>query len=185
MTDQLTLEDCFQMVDETPGSIDLGNVFPGAGNYLVMADEIIPGVNRTEPDHPKPYIRVPLSIISVNGDKKSNMVGRDFSIFLSLDKEKSKKAQRAPISFTGRSLYRLRNGEFPKNGDKLNTQTLQEWIHEIPGTKFIVTRELYEDDKKVTRSRDTLISTSEWKEKEKLDGTPEADPEQVAAEVKI
>lgn len=179
MNDQLTLDDCFQVVDETPGSIDMGNIFPGAGTYFVQAGDLVPGVNRTEPDHPKPYIRVPLSIIEVDGVIDSNLIGRDFSIFLSLDKEKSKKAQRAPISFTARSMYRLRSGEFPKNGDKLNTQTLREWLHELPDTKFVVKRELYEDDKKVTRSRDTLISTAEWKEKEKLDGTPEVDPAQV------
>lgn len=180
----LSLEECFQIADETPGQIDMTNIFPNAGHYFVEVDELIPGINRADPDHLKPYVRVPLSILRVEGQEKSGLVGRSFSIFLSLDKVKSAKADRPPISFTARAMYRLRNGKFPDE-PTVNTQTLHEWIGELPGTKFIVSRVTYHDAKNVLRSRDTLISVEEWKEKAKLDGTPEADPEAVAAEMTL
>ena len=78
----LSLEECFQIADETPGQIDMTNIFPNAGHYFVEVDELIPGINRADPDHLKPYVRVPLSILRVEGQEKSGLVGRSFSIFL-------------------------------------------------------------------------------------------------------
>lgn len=181
---QLTMDELFKVVSETPGTIDMTNIFPDAGVYFVEASEAIPGINRNEPDHPRPYARVPVSIIAVDGKPESGLKGREFSLFFSLDKVKSPKSDKAPISFTARALYRLEHGKFPPNG-KTSENVIKKQLEKINGARLVVSRSTYIDTKGELRSRDTLISSEEWKEKAKLDGTPEADPELIAAEMTI
>ena len=73
MNNEPTLDDVFAVAAENNANIDLSSIFPGPGTYLVKADAAIPGLNRTEPDHHRPYLRVPLTIEAAVDDETSKL----------------------------------------------------------------------------------------------------------------
>ena len=183
MNNEPTLDDVFAVAAENNANIDLSSIFPGPGTYLVKADAAIPGLNRTEPDHHRPYLRVPLTIEAAVDDETSKLVGRSFSIFLSLDSISSSKDVPAPITFTARSLYRLMTSSFAKSGDRVNQRVLREWVDDLDGMSFYVTRKTVTDAKGTLRARDTMISTKEYlaaRAEAVEHAQPEPTPEQIA-----
>lgn len=183
MNAETTLDDVFAVAAENNANIDLSSIFPGPGTYLVKSSAALPGINRSEPDHPRPYLRVPLDIEADVADQSSKLVGRSFSIFLSLDSVSSSKDVPAPITFTARSLHRLMTGNFAKSGDRVNQRVLREWVDDLDGMTFYVTRKTVTDKKGTLRARDTMISKDEFltAQAEAVEhAQPEPTPEQIA-----
>lgn len=150
----------------------LNSIFPGPGTYAVTGLE---GFGYRDEDGNPKTARVKLRIDKVQDDDSSKLVGRDFSIFFSLQTTGSKDAD-PPISFSERRLHYLMTDNYPSGQTKGSARRCTAWIKEVAdGLRFILVRTVKRDKNGVLRENDKLMSFAAF---QKLNGQAPSEPEE-------
>jgi hypothetical protein len=170
------------LADVPEAKYDLNSIFPGAGTYAVTG---MKGFGYYDENDVPKTARVLLRIDKVASDDNSKLVGRDFSIFFSMNTSKSDDAD-PPISFSERRLHFLMTDEYPK-AVKGDSRRCAQWVKEVAsGMHFILVRTIKRDKNGQLRENDKLMSFAAYtKLNGDLSSVPEESPEQAVEGVTL